>query len=237
MPVSLVPGDVKRGITLQNLLYTFYYFGSDRFTNEVLIQDAIAFGLQNGMLTESMFMFRNDYEMARIIGRISPTLEFFLTERELYTQAYVLSEDELLRLADDLDALKDVLVTTINPYPNPIMTKAGSLVVDDPGAVRPYLDVVSQRRGVTTGGEHSYSLALRQQNVAEAVEGKWYMVIQVSERSKKRMMDLLSEYKPLDPGRHAIKYWTRPINIGGKKISVSLRDELLPDSISIGSSE
>lgn len=233
MPVSLVPGDVKRAVTLQNLLYTFYYFGSDRFTHELLIQDGIACGLFNSTLTEQMFLYRNDYEIARILNDIAPVLELLLTEREIYIHALVLSEDELSLLVGDNDVMNDVLITQVVDYPNPIMTKSGTLVEDDRKEIRPYLDILGQKRTEMPRSDeiHPQSLNARQQNVIQAVKGKWFMMIQVSESLKRKMLERISEGRLQDPGSLALKIWTESFDINQRKISIGLRKVFFSDSV------
>lgn len=228
MPVALVPGDVKRGITLQNFLYTFYYFGSDRYTHELLVQDAITFGLGSGKLREEMFLDRNDYDMLKLLKEFYPSIEMLIRDRKLTTQAFILSKDELSRMADRDGTLHDVLVTKIINFPNPIMTKSGTLVEDDNKTVLPYLEVIGQKKSLRSTdptGVDPFSLKVRQQSVSDAVKGEWYLMIQLDDEQKAKIVSTLPE-EINDPGRQALMLWTEPIDIGERVLQVQLREVL-----------
>ncbi len=241
MPVSLSAGDVKRGISCQNLLYTFYYFGGQRTTSEIFTQDPIAFVLGSGRLPEEAFEYRSDLEISWLLSRISKAFSMVLEDRELYAGALILSEDELSALAGASGELDNVLVSPIKSFPDPILKKNGTMVQDEEGNILPYLEIVRQKKDRRIQGDltvHPDSLNARQAAVTEVVGSQqWYLAIQLDETKQQQMASLLSDH-PRDPVRQALHFWTEPITLKTKIIYPTLRKEFFPKySVNVGSSE
>mgnify|MGYP001582595385 CR=1 FL=1 len=143
-------------------------------------------------------------------------------------------------MADKNGMLHDMLVTRIAEFPNPIMTKGGTLADDDYKNIKPYLVVIRQKKSLMSedpNGIHPHSLKARQGNVTDAVKGEWYMMIQISEEQKRNIMSVLPNDLN-DPGRQALLLWTEPVTIDDKTLSVRVRDVFLsPEAMFEGFSQ
>lgn len=228
LPVALVPGDVKRAMTMFAILYMWRYVGERRVPMETATQDAIAFGLHDKTISPYMFLRHKDYDTARILNDSSPVLSWFHVDPEINDGVQVLSAEELLRKANDRGEIPGMLVCKVDQYPEIIFPKDGTLVVDDNGDIKSYLDVIQQKRQVRLAGNtdiHPQSLRARFEAVQAARKGPWFYVIPLSDEKQQGLFGLLGAEN--DPMRKMFRLWTEPVEIQGKTVTFPVRSTLL----------
>jgi hypothetical protein len=210
MPVPLLPGDVKKALTLYNVLRIWYYRSPRRAAYEAFLQSVFA-ELMYGeygqhKLSERFFTNRTDTDiLTELQNRIPVVVDMV---QDLLPYATILS-------ARELEQAEKTGEHTVLARPADMRTvvdrKSGTLVVTGEGDVRPYEEVLKYRMDRQTGHRvpNPHSLPDRLDSVTAALSSMdLYFALCIPSALSEKLQTLLDrtpEYRT--PLRKAVSLW------------------------------
>lgn len=227
IPVSSEPGDVKRLSLILNVAYGGFYMSPTRAPIQLLTQDAIAFGMDNGLLSDDVFRDRGDLEVTRRLNRLAKFIPYGLERLQKEAEVSILTEEDLSRLGED--ALANCLVTEAPP-PQFVNRKEGTLTIDYRGQIDVAKETLRIRLSDKVNGvskENPLSTPKRLENVQEFLaHARTFYVIRLNDTQVEYFRTYLTRpqnEKALDVLQKTLTIWTKPLTVGDKTITPPLR--------------